>query len=60
MAGFDPSTEEVSWTNTGSSATRIANLGTVQRPDVVQGAREAGFDVVIACAFNYESHATLR
>jgi len=36
-------------------------FGTVQRPDLVQAAREAGdagFDVLIACAFNYEAHAT--
>lgn len=36
-------------------------FGTVQRPDLVAAAREAGdagFDVVIACAFNYEAHAT--
>jgi adenine-specific DNA-methyltransferase len=36
-------------------------FGTVSRPDLVEAAREAGdagFDVVIACAFNYEAHAT--
>jgi adenine-specific DNA-methyltransferase len=36
-------------------------FGTVQRPDLVDAAREAGdagFDVLIACAFNYEAHAT--
>ena len=36
-------------------------LGTVQRADLVAAAREAGdagFDVLIACAFNYEAHAT--
>ena len=35
-------------------------FGTVQRADLVSGAREAGdagFDVLIACAFNYEAHA---
>jgi adenine-specific DNA-methyltransferase len=35
--------------------------GTVQRADLVAAAREAGdagFDVLIACAFNYEAHAT--
>jgi adenine-specific DNA-methyltransferase len=35
-------------------------FGTVTRPDLVQAAREAGdagFDVLIACAFNYEAHA---
>ena len=36
-------------------------FGTVTRPDLVTAAREAGdadFDVLIACAFNYEAHAT--
>ena len=33
----------------------------MQRADLVAAAREAGdagFDVLIACAFNYEAHAT--
>src|SRR5450830_59262 len=36
-------------------------FGTVQRSDLVEAARDcgdAGFDVLIACAFNYEAHAT--
>ena len=36
-------------------------FGTVQRADLVEAAREcgdAGFDMLIACAFNYEAHAT--
>ena len=36
-------------------------FGTVSRPDLVAAAREAadaGFDVLISCAFNYEAHAT--
>jgi len=36
-------------------------FGTVARPDLVKAAREAGdagFDVLIACAFNYDAHAT--
>ena len=36
-------------------------FGTVSRPDLVQAAREAAdanFDVLIACAFNYEAHST--
>ncbi|MGZ5441488.1 MAG: site-specific DNA-methyltransferase [Thermoanaerobaculia bacterium] len=36
-------------------------FGTVSRPDLVTAAREAadaGFDVLIACAFNFEAHAT--
>ncbi|MBS0165384.1 MAG: site-specific DNA-methyltransferase [Nitrospira sp.] len=36
-------------------------FGTVTRPDLVEAAREAGdagFDVLIACAFNYDAHST--
>ena len=36
-------------------------FGTVARPDLVQAAREAadaGFDVLISCAFNYEAYAS--
>ena len=36
-------------------------FGTVSRPDLVAAAREAadaGFDVLISCAFSYEAHAT--
>jgi adenine-specific DNA-methyltransferase len=36
-------------------------FGTVNKPDLVAAAREAGdagFDVLIACAFNYDAHAT--
>jgi adenine-specific DNA-methyltransferase len=36
-------------------------FGTVARPDLVGAAREAGdagFDVLIACAFNYDAHST--
>ena len=36
-------------------------FGTVSRPDLVEGAREAAdgdFDVLVACAFNYEAHAS--
>ena len=38
-----------------------AEFGTAQRVDLVAAAREAGdagFDVLITCAFNYEAHAT--
>jgi adenine-specific DNA-methyltransferase len=38
-----------------------AEFGTVQRADLVEAAKEAGdadFDVLIACAFNYEAHTT--
>jgi len=36
-------------------------FGTVQRADLVEAAREAadvGFDMLIACAFNFEAHTT--
>jgi adenine-specific DNA-methyltransferase len=36
-------------------------FGTVSRPDLVAAAREAadaGFDVLIACAFNFDAHST--
>ena len=36
-------------------------FGTVSRPDLVQAAREAGdagFDVLITCAFNYDAHSS--
>ena len=50
-----------------SAATRRAAIfvgpefGTVTRPDLVAASREAteaGFDVLIACAFNYDAHAS--
>ena len=50
-----------------ASATRRAGVfigpefGTVVRPDLVAAAREAAdadFDVVVACAFSYDAHAT--
>ena len=36
-------------------------FGTISRPDLVEAAREAadaGFDVLVACAFNYDAHST--
>jgi adenine-specific DNA-methyltransferase len=50
----------------GSTEKRAAifigpEFGTVQRVDLVAAAREAGdagFDVLVACAFNYEAHTT--
>ncbi len=36
-------------------------FGTVSRPDLVRAAREAGdagFDVLVACAFNYDAHSS--
>ncbi|MGE3727292.1 MAG: site-specific DNA-methyltransferase, partial [Candidatus Sericytochromatia bacterium] len=58
--------EESSRTNKDSRAKRAAILigpefGTVSRPDLVAAAREAGdadFDVLIACAFNYDAQST--
>lgn len=49
----------------GSTEKRAAvfigpEFGTVSRPDLVAAAREAGdagFDVLIACAFNYDAHS---
>lgn len=38
-----------------------AEFGTVSRPDLVAAAREAGdagFDVLIACPFNYDAHSS--
>ncbi len=51
---------------TGSGADAAAifigpEFGTVTRPDLVAAAREAGdagFDVLIACAFNYDAHSS--
>lgn len=50
----------------GNSEKRAAifigpEFGTVSRPDLVAAAREAGdagFDVLITCAFNYDAHST--
>jgi adenine-specific DNA-methyltransferase len=50
----------------GSTEKRAAvfigpEFGTVSRPDLVSAAREAGdagFDVLIACAFNYDAHSS--
>jgi len=50
----------------GSAEKRAAifigpEFGTVSRPDLVEAAKEAGdadFDVLIACAFNYDAHST--
>ena len=36
-------------------------FGTVSRPDLVEAAREAadaGFDVLVSCAFNYDAHSS--
>ena len=51
----------------GNGAQRRAGIfigpefGTVSRPDLVEAAREAAeadFDVLVACAFNYDAHST--
>ena len=51
----------------GDSVQRRAGIfigpefGTVSRPDLVEAAREAAeadFDVLVACAFNYDAHST--
>ena len=53
--------------NAASGAEKRAGIfigpefGTVSRPDLVEAVREAadaGFDVLIACAFNYDAHAS--
>ncbi|MEJ5150818.1 site-specific DNA-methyltransferase [Comamonas sp. MYb396] len=50
--------------NTGEKRAAIfigPEFGTVSRPDLVSAAREAGdagFDVLIACAFNYDAHSS--
>ena len=54
----------VTWKATPRSAplsSSVPSCSTVQRADLVAAAREAGdagFDVLIACAFNYEAHTT--
>ncbi|MBH2019874.1 MAG: site-specific DNA-methyltransferase [Burkholderiales bacterium] len=50
--------------NTGEKRAAVfigPEFGTVSRPDLVAAAREAGdsgFDVLIACAFNYDAHSS--
>ncbi|WP_295446110.1 modification methylase [uncultured Thiodictyon sp.] len=63
--GEDPSAQSSDTsilTNENRAAIFIGpEFGTVTRPDLVTAAREAGdadFDCLIACAFNYEAHAT--
>jgi adenine-specific DNA-methyltransferase len=57
---------EATYAEAATARTRRAAIfigpeyGTVARPDLVEAAREAaeaGFDVLIACAFNYDAHA---
>jgi len=57
---------EGKYTEGGSKEKRAAifigpEFGTVARPDLVSAAREAGdagFDVLITCAFNYDAHSS--
>ncbi|MBV9180617.1 MAG: site-specific DNA-methyltransferase, partial [Acidobacteria bacterium] len=57
---------EGKYTESGSKEKRAAifigpEFGTVARPDLVSAAREAGdagFDVLITCAFNYDAHSS--
>jgi adenine-specific DNA-methyltransferase len=61
-SGQKPDTEHRSPATEKRAAIFIGpEFGTVQRADLVSAAREAGdagFDVLIACAFNYEAHAS--
>ncbi len=63
----DGAHEELSTNHSPLSTERRAavfigpEFGTVSRPDLVEAAREAaecGFEVLIACAFNYDAHTT--
>ena len=65
--GGELSTNHSSLSTTSLSTEKRAAIfvgpefGTVSRPDLVEAAREAadgGFDVLIACAFNYDAHTT--
>ena len=70
MEGGSPSADEVEEGDddraNGGVERRAAifigpEFGTVSRPDLVEAAREAAdanFDVLIACAFNYDAHST--
>ncbi len=57
-----PATGDKSLTTEHRAAIFVGpEFGTVSRPDLVQAAREAadaGFDVLLTCAFNYEAHAS--
>ena len=49
------------WCRGGRASSCGPEFGTVSRPDLVEAAREAaeaGFDVLVACAFNYDAHTT--
>ena len=60
LEGATPN-EESSGTERRAAIFVGPEFGTVSRPDLVEAAREAGeagFDVLIACAFNYDAHST--
>ena len=60
MEGGTPE-DESSGTERRSAIFVGPEFGTVSRPDLVEAAREAAdarFDVLIACAFNYDAHST--
>ena len=61
-AGEEPDTDDRPLATERRAAIFIGpEFGTVSRPDLVEAAREAaecGFDVLIACAFNYDAHTT--
>ena len=60
MEGANPDDED-SGTERQAGVFIGPEFGTVSRPDLVEAAREAaeaGFDVLIACAFNYDAHST--
>ncbi len=60
-AGSADDSEPVTGTERRAAIFIGPEFGTVSRPDLVEAAREAaeaGFDVLIACAFNYDAHST--
>ena len=67
LARQDDRLAEGSYEEAGSGEDRRAGIlvgpefGSVSRPDLVDAAREAadaGFDVLISCAFSYDAHAS--
>ena len=70
MEGSSPPADEADETDEDAETTGVERraaifigpeFGTVSRPDLVEAAREAAdadFDVLIACAFNYDAHST--
>ena len=59
--GSDPNNDGESGAEKRAAIFIGPEFGTVSRPDLVEAAREAaeaGFDVLIACAFSYDAHAS--